>query len=52
MGEQSMPEMTATRPTTVSEKLPSNQAHVPPSKETAFTVIGKTEISLPAFQSW
>jgi hypothetical protein len=51
MGKQSMPEMTATGPTTVPEKLPSNQAHVPASKGTAFTVIGITETSLPALQS-
>ena len=40
--EQSKPAMSATRPTFVSEKLPSHQAHVPASRETAVTVIGTT----------
>jgi hypothetical protein len=38
--KQSKPGMSATRPTIVAEKLPSHQAHVPASTETAFTEIG------------
>ena len=40
IGKQRKPALSTTLPTTVSEKLPPHQAHVPASRETAFVVIG------------